>query len=129
METNKGYVVLEVGWQYNDEYHHTGNYGVTYEAPKKFYTKFENAVEEYKKQNFEMLRTERLCKYTSGNWDSLCNKGMADQFRKLFLEEFEIDVEEDYDFRIPKTATDEQLTKILECLKIKFFEIVEIEID
>lgn len=129
MENKKGYLVLEVGWEYNDEYYHTGNYGTTYEAPNKVYLDWDEAEKEYKKKNFEMLITERLSKYTSGGWEELCEKGMADQFRTLLLTEFEIDVEDDYDFRIPKTATEEQLTKILECLKVKFFEIVEIEIE
>lgn len=35
MKKNKGYIVLEIGFEYNDEYYHTGNYGAMYEAPKK----------------------------------------------------------------------------------------------
>ena len=30
-------MILEIGWEYNDEYYSTGNYGETYEAPEEVF--------------------------------------------------------------------------------------------
>ena len=35
MEGKKGYIVLEAGFEYDDESYSVGNYGPTYEQPKK----------------------------------------------------------------------------------------------
>lgn len=43
------------------------------------------------------------------------------------MEEFEIDTD-DYDLEIPETATDEQLEKVLECLDMEFYELVEVKV-
>lgn len=55
METKKGYLVLEVGYEYNDEYYHTGNYGTTYEAPDTIYLTKEAAMEVLKQKKAKTL--------------------------------------------------------------------------
>lgn len=128
MEKKKGYIVLEVGFEYDDESYNTGNYGTTYEAPNKVFLDEEKAMAEFKQKTFEKLRGEDLGRYGGDGLDGICNKGMNDEFSKICKEEFGIDTD-DYDIEIPEKATDEQLGKILECLKIKFFEIVEVDLD
>ena len=130
MAKKKGYIVLEVGYEYNDEYYHTGNYGATYEAPEKVFTDKEKANDELKQKTFEKLRGgEDLGRY-NGDWlDGICKDGMQDEFAKIFKEEFDIDVEKKYEAVVPKKATDEQLMKIIECLDLEFFELVEVELD
>lgn len=129
MKKQKGYIVLEVGFEYNDEYYSTGNYGATYEAPKKVFLEQEKAMEELKQKTFEKLKGEDLGRY-NGDWlDGICKDGMQDEFVKIFKEEFGIDIEDEYEVEVPKKATDEQLNKILECLDLKFFELVEVDLD
>ncbi len=128
MEKKKGYIVLEVGFEYNDEYYSTGNYGATYEAPKKVFTDKEKAIIELNKKTFEKLRGEDLGRYGGDGLDGICKKGMNDMFSKICQEEFDI-VVDDYDIEIPEDATDEQLSKIVECLDLEFFELVEVDLD
>jgi hypothetical protein len=128
MENKKGYLVLEVGYEYNDEYYHTGNYGTTYEAPKKAFMDKEKAILELHSKTMEFLRGEDLGRYGGNGLEGICKKGMQDEFCKIFKEEFGQEVE-DWEIEIPEDATDEQLMKIIECLKIEFFKLVEVELD
>lgn len=128
MKKQKGYLLLEVGFEYNDEYYSTGSYGTTYEAPKKVFLDEETAMIELRKKTFNKLRGEDLGRYGGDGLDGICKKGMQDEFRKICQEEFNIDTDE-YDIEIPKTATDEQLLKIIECLELDFFELVEVELN
>ena len=128
MEKQKGYIVLEVGYEYDDEFYSTGNYGETYEAPNKVYLSQEKAIIELKKQTMEKMRGEDLSRYNGNGLEGICKKGMQDQFCKIMNEEFELNAE-DWELDIPKTATDEQLEKIIECLELEFFKLVEIELE
>jgi len=128
METNKGYIVLSVGYEYDDEFYHTGNYGKTYDAPQKAYVNKDRAYEECKKQTFDKLRGEDLSYYGGNGLKGICKKNMIDRFIQVMREEFDLDAD-DYQLKIPKTATDEQLEKVCECLSLEFFEVVEIEFE
>jgi hypothetical protein len=123
-----GYIILEVGYEYNDEYYHTGNYGEMYEAPEKVFTNKDKALLELRLKTMEKMRGEDLGRYNGNGLKGICKTNMIDQFKKLMLEEFELDAE-DWELEIPQDATDLQLEKILECLDLKFFELVEVEIN
>ena len=130
MEKQKGYIVLEVGYEYNDEHYHTGNYGNTYDAPDKVFLDKEKATIELDNQTFAKLRGEDLERYNGNGLKGICKKGMVDEFCKVFKEEFGIDMDEDgYDIEIPESATNEQLAKVLDCLQLEFFKLVEVEIN
>jgi hypothetical protein len=129
MEQKKGYVVLEVGYEYNDEYYHTGNYGTTYEAPKKVFISHEKAEEEFIRLTTNKLRGEDLGRYGEEGVRGICKDGKADEFMEIFRREFDKVIDEYDEIAIPQKATDEQLAMIIECLEIEFFEIVEIEIE
>ncbi len=130
MGNKKGYIVLEVGYEYNDEYYHTGNGGNMYEAPKKVFIDKEQAIVELEKKTIEKLKGESLGNYNGNGLEGICEKGMTYEFRKIFKEDFDIDLDEDeYDIQIPKNASNESLKKIIECMKLKFFELVEVELN
>lgn len=128
MEKKKGYLVLEVVYKYNDEYYHTGDYGVTYEAPENIYLSKEKAEAVLKQKTFEKLREEDLGRYGGYGLESICKKDKIGQFERVMMEEFEINTD-DYDLEIPNTATDEQLEKVLEYLDLEFFKLVEVEVE
>lgn len=128
MKKQKGYIVLEVGYEYNDEYYSTGNYGDMYEAPKKVFLDKEKAAVELRTKTLEKLRGEDLGRYNGCGLEGICKKGMQNEFCRIFKEEFGKDTER-WEFEIPEKATDEQLTKIIECLDLDFFELVEVELD
>jgi hypothetical protein len=125
MGKEKGYVVLEVGYEYNDEYYHTGNNGETYEAPKKVFINKDKAEIELHKKNMEHLRGLDLGRY-GYILEDICKKGKAKKLEKI-CEQLEINIEEGDD--IPKDATDEQINEILKCLDLEFFTLVEVEIE
>lgn len=129
MEKKIGYLVLEVGYEYNDEYYSTGNYGTTYEAPKKVYTDKKKAEKILKKKTYESLRGADLGRYGGDGLTGICKKGMEDEFEGTFKELFPDKKFEEWEIEIPKEATDEQLSKLFEFLKLEFFELVEVELD
>ena len=130
MKKQKGYIVLEVGYEYNDEYYSTGNYGEMYEAPKKVFTDKEKAIIELNEKTINKLRGEDLGRYNGDGLDGICKKGMADEFAMIFKSEFNKDIDDDgYEIEIPKKATDEQIKKLMECLSLAFFELVEVEVE
>ena len=75
----------------------------------------------------EKLRGLTLGLYDQGDPDRLYKKDMGDKFYEI-MKELGSD-EDDYKMQIPNTATYEQLEQLLECLKIEFFKIVEIDIE
>lgn len=125
MENKKGYVVLEVGFEYNDEINHTGNYGATYEAPNKVFLSKEKAEAQVKIQTFEKLRGLDLGSYCYG-LKEITKKGKMDILLGI-SEEMGIEIEEGG--AIPEEATDEQLEKILNCITLEFFTMVEVELE
>lgn len=129
MEKKIGYLVLEVGYEYNDEYYHAGSYGTTYEAPERVYMSKERAVEELKKRTMESLRGEDLGRYGGDGLTGICKKGMEDKFEETFKEMFPNKKFDDWRIEIPKDATDEQLSRLIEFLKLEFFELVEVELE
>lgn len=59
----KGYVILEIGWEYNDEYYHTSNNGEMYEAPKELYLDKAKAEAECLKREINSFRGQSLGVY------------------------------------------------------------------
>lgn len=120
---------MQVGFDYNDEYYSTASYGTTYDAPDKVFTDKEKAILELDRQSIEMIRKEDLSGYGGNGISGICKNGMQDEFIKIYKEEFGRDVEDSYDYKIPKSATDEQIKKVMECLSLKFYELVEVDIE
>jgi len=125
MENKKGYIVLEVGFEYDDQYYSTGNYGAMYEKPSKLFLDKEKAIVFCKKESIKKLSGLYLGLYSEEGVDSLIKSGMMEKFDQI-MEELGLDKD---DFQIPTTATYEQLEQIFDCLKIEFFKVAEIEIE
>lgn len=125
MKKQKGYVVLEVGYDYNDEVYHTGNYGAMYEAPNKVYLDKDIAEEEVVKRTCEKLRGLPLGAYGYGI-EEIAKKGCVERLSQI-CEEIGFNIEDGDD--VPKKATDKQLQNILELIDLEFFTIVEVEIN
>lgn len=121
---SKGYVILEVGFEYNDEIYHTGNYGETYEAPSKVYTNKDKAEAELVKLTNEKLRGEYIDRYGYGVDEFAKDE---DEFIEFWKKEFDPNV--DYDFKVPVNATDEQLAKLQELLSFNFYTLVEVDLE
>lgn len=129
MEKKIGYIVMQVGYEYNDEYYSTGNYGTTYEAPEKVYTNKSRAEKILRKKTFEAMRGEDLGRYGGDGLRGICKKGMEDDFEAAYKELFPEKSFDDWQIEIPKGATDAQLSRLFDLLKLEFFELIEVELD
>jgi hypothetical protein len=124
---NKGYVILEVGYEYNDEVYSTGNYGEQFEAPNEVYTDKDKAKAEMSVRANKQLRGLSLAHYGYG-LDEITND--EQELITFFKDEFNIEVDDEdfYDMDVPSSATDEQLEKLQGLLTLKFFRLKEVEL-
>lgn len=126
-DSKQGYAVLEVGYEYNDEVYHTGNYGATYEAPKNIFTDKEAAEKAAKEASITKLRGTSLGHYGYGP-DEFTNDpdGLAEFFQKTW--DIEIAVDDWDEWSIPSSATDEQLLAIQDMINLEFFTVKPVTI-
>jgi hypothetical protein len=124
---NKGYVILEVGYEYNDEIYHAGYYGDSFEAPNEVYTDKDKADAELTKRTNDKLRGLELGYYCYGI-DEITNH--EEELIKFLNEELkmETNMDEFYDVSIPSSATDEQLEKLQKLITLNFFQLKEVEL-
>ena len=124
----KGYVILEIGWEYNDETYHTSNYGTTYEAPTTVYTDLEKAKEKAKELEYKSFRGEMIFIYGYEIEDILTvdTATFVKEWNEMFNKE--LDLEDYWNDEVPRDATDEQIEKLMEMVNVRFYEVKEIEI-
>lgn len=156
--SKKGFVVVEVAYEYNDEIHYTT--GQASGHPIHIYTSFEKAEKEAKTLNAQELRKQNPADFGYG----------LDEITDLSEEELQKELETILDVNVsigyhaqikffckgddhrlyraigcdcpctvvetsscgfgwPKGATDEQLTKVAELLNFTFYKVVPVEID
>jgi len=126
----KGYIILEIGWEYNDEYYTTGNYGEMYEAPTEVFMDKKLAQAECDKRELESFRGVNLSSYLGEDLDSyLANSASEDDLFKYVKDTFDVDMEDDFYFDIPNKATDEQIKGLMEILTLRFHSLKEITIN
>ena len=133
MEKKVAYTVLEIGWEYDDESYHTGNYGETYEAPNEIFLDKEKAKAEWLKREIKAYKGNNLAQYTNGDdFASLLVRGVdEDDVIKLFKEAFDIDLDlEDnyYEIEVPSSANDEDIAKLISMTTLRFNKLHEITI-
>lgn len=129
----KGYVILEIGWEYNDEYYSTGNNGDMFEAPKEVYLSKEKAEAECLKREIESFRGQSIGVYFSDGEVSLKTGVKMEQLIKFMKDNFDREYSEDnYDYSyydIPKNATDEQIKEMMKLIDVQFHTLSEITIN
>jgi hypothetical protein len=125
---NKGYIVLEVGWEYNDEYYYSGN-GNTYEAPSEVFTDKEKADALCKKRNIKAYKGTELASYIQDLGDELVRgyseDDIYDYIEKTFGEEAN---REYFEYSVPMDATDKQVEGLMKMLKLRFFVVKSVNI-
>ena len=124
---SNGYVILEVGYEYNDEIYHSGYNGDSYEAPKEVFTDKEKAKAEMVLRTNKHLRGLSLGHYCYG-LDEITHR--EEDLIKFFNDEFSVDLSGDdyYEMDVPTSATDGQLAKLQELIHLKFFKLQEVEL-
>lgn len=132
MTKQKAYTVLEIGWEYNDEYMHTGNDGDTFVAPSEVFLDKEKAEAEWLKKEIDAFRGQELAMYI-GEQDLshyLVDGVSEEEFIKFIKETFdiEVDIDDYYEIYIPKTATDEQIKELINLMTLRFYKLHELTI-
>lgn len=123
-----GYVILPIGWEYNDEVYHTGNYGETYEKPTSVILNKEKAQTKLKESEINHFKGTTLGMYGYGA-DEFSND--PDALIEFFNKEFDEEIEPDgySEFGVPSDATDDQIERLMKIVTVRFYEMVEVEIE
>lgn len=127
---NKGYVILEIGWEYNDETYNSGNYGEKYEAPKEIFLDKDRAEKIINKKNIDAFKNRELGVYLGEDIEYYLSKGFSDDdLYKYIKETFDVELNEDwFNFSVPEDATDEQVEGLMKIIKLRFFTLKEVSI-
>lgn len=128
MET-KIYTILKIGYEYDDETYHTGNYGESYEQPSKYYTDLEKAREIRNKLEIKEFKGLYLGHYMYDVEDYLDKTNTTiNDFFDFLNQEFNLNVtvEDNSDITIPNNATDEQIEKLMKMITLRFYKIGEL---
>jgi len=118
-----GFVIQEIGYEYNDEYYYRGESGGG--TPKKIILNEATAKLKLLELEVEKWRGEDIG-YYGGDISELSNN--EEEFEDA-LREIGIDPNDDWRLRIPKEATDEQIKNLIKYSYIRFYEIVEVEVE
>lgn len=118
-----GFVIQEIGYEYNDEYYYKGESGGG--IPKKIILNEAVAKLELLRLEIERWRAEDIG-YYGGSVGELSNN--EEEFEEA-LKEANIDPDGDWRIGIPKEATDEQIKKLIKFSFIRFYEMVEVELE
>lgn len=126
-----GYVVMERGFEYNDEINSESEGG----TPKKIIFNKDDANKEVKRLNIEKLKSTSITDYTYDIEDVLSVD--VEEFEKLLesINESHGGKEkpkyqwQDDTYSIHPKATDEELEKVYKAISLRFYECVEVEVD
>ena len=130
----KGYIVAEVGFNYNDEYYYgAGDYGNLYEAPKVVYRTRERAEQEQKRATLALFFPEpgrRNYMNPFQYWGCDGPVDLFEEMRRLGIEAPE-DPYDRWDYRLPQDTNQDLFWQILVCSgdRNHFWEIHEVEIE
>jgi hypothetical protein len=127
-QENKVYVVGEVHWQYNDEYHYRDSDGI---KPQDGYRDKDRAQKECDKRNVAEARN-----LYSGIGDFMdpydTNVDITslpqDAIERLQLSGRSEDNQEWWGYKFPATATDEDILLFLKAANIDFYEVTEVDL-
>lgn len=130
MENKFGYLVLEIGWEYDDSFHSTGNNGETYEAPKEIFLDKEDAEAYLIKKEIEAFRGRELGSYIGEEGIEEILLSDMKTLSEYVLENFKMDLGADdfYNFKIPKKASDEAVIGLLKLITLRFYQLIKIPI-
>ncbi|MEK6829499.1 MAG: hypothetical protein AABY15_05180 [Nanoarchaeota archaeon] len=119
----KGYVIQKLGYEYNDEtYYRPQDGGGT---PEIVLTDEVMAKKRMMELEIKEWRGQSIGNYGYG-LDEIAEDEL--EFEKA-LKAIGLDPEDGWDLDIPKTATDEQIKRLIKASRVRFYEIVEVDID
>lgn len=124
MDKKYGYLVLEKGWEYNDEYYTNNG---SFEAPEEIYLEKAQANIALNKKELAAFRSSDLSGYMEDINDYLEEGVDYEQVYEYMKETFNSNITE-YEFEIPQKATDAEIEGLLELITLRFFTLQKIKI-
>ena len=131
----KKFVILEIGYEYNDEgYDRLGYDTPTCGVPKKIYGSRESAEAALPKLiKSKLNELDGLLMYNDSylfrDKTRFCELWTKHVEPDKTFEEYNIQFEEDYEWNIPEHLGVEETMELYKCLNLPLFEIVEVDCD
>lgn len=124
------YVVMEIGWEYNDEVYHRGNNGDSGGTPKKVFRDKAMAEKRSLELNIKELTNNSYRGLNSFGYelDDIVKRKHQGELATL-LELDDLDSWMDNECSLPDNMSTELATKVLACLKVSWFEVVEVDLE
>lgn len=121
-EAKEGYVILALGWEYNDEYYDSGDTD-KYQKPTEVYLDKTEAKDALLKKEIERFKGNNILMYGEEGIDGLLvNSHEKEEFIKFVNETWpKLNfTEDDYELDIPQNAKDEDIKKLIKYVSLRF---------
>lgn len=127
---SKVYVVIESGWEYNDEYYHRACDGASNVGkPTRVFTERPKAAARARELNIKEIKGTELRSYAGNGIEDLILDDKDKELSTLLFGKPDHDWGDWDPVSVPANITDEKAAEILDCLNISWFDIVEVELD
>lgn len=127
-----GYVITEIGYEYNDEIYYQGESGGG--TPVKVYLDKEKAQAELNRLNLESLVTCEIGEYAYDLEDIIDDMSAFEKIIQKYDKEGEVSVRDSYELgnwfaTHASNFSNSDKKKLLEIINLEFYTIAEVEID
>lgn len=124
-------MVIESGWEYNDEYYHMACDGDTrLGRPTKVFMDRVKASAKARELDIQQIKGCCLNDYASDGMLEIITEGKEEEFSRLLTGDPNVDWN---DWRrkaqVPSNISDELADKILDCINIGWYDVVEVDLD
>jgi hypothetical protein len=124
------YVVMEIGWEYNDEVYSRGNNGDSGGTPKKVFRDKAMAKKRAGDLNIKELTTSSYRGLNSYGYelDDIVKRKHQGELATL-LERDDLEGWMEDECPLPDSMSKELAIKVLACLEVSWFEVVEVDLE
>lgn len=127
---SKVYVVIEGAWEYNDEYYmrscdRASNVG----RPKQVFTERNKATARARELDIQEIKGCNLSDYASDGMLVMIQEGKEEELSQLIFGRPDHDWDRCDRCAVSSNISDEVADKILDCLTIGWYDVVEVDLD
>jgi hypothetical protein len=128
MAKQKGWVLAEIGWEYNDEYNYRPEYGGS--KAQAVYLEKGDADAECERLNCIGIRGAELGSYGGDGLNGvLSRKVSTEEFLEWANKTLKVEWTDDsYPFEVPEGLSHAVYKGLLERVSIRFWEVLEVEV-
>lgn len=127
---SKVYVVIEGAWEYNDEYYYRSCHGASnIGRPERVFTERNKATARARELDIREIRGCNLNDYSSNGMLEIIQEGKEEKLSQLIFGHPNHNWDEWSECKVPSSVSDEMADKILDCLNIGWYDVVEVNLD